>query len=211
MRKHRTALKQNNSGHGFATIEFLFAIVIAFGLTMITFSLTMTLSVVEVTQYIVYSASRAHAAANFDVEAQKKAAQDKYSSLIQSPAMAPLYQNGWFQVSSPAQLDIRSGAGKNFEREYGGNAPRQNLQGVRTTLRANILEMKLPLLGDIKPEDDSFSTRVNAVLIREVSHSECLEYMEQRRESLWTFDGANRFSRFRKTANLPTPWEDNGC
>lgn len=210
MRSLRITTTNKKSEGGFATIEFLFAIVIAFGLTMITFSLTMTLSVVEITQYIVYSASRAHAAANFDVDSQRKAAQDKYAALVQSNTMAPLYQNGWFQISSPAQLDIRSGAGKNFEREYGGNAPRQNLQGVRANLKATILDMKLPLLGNTA-EDSGFSTKINAILIREVSQAECLQFMEQRRESLWTFDGNNRFLRFRKTANLPTPWEDNGC
>ncbi len=196
---------------GFATVEFLFAIIIAFGLTMITFSLSITLSVVEVTQYIVYSAARAHAAANFDIDAQRKSAQTKYSSLVQSTAMAPLFQNGWFQISAANQLDIRSGGGRNFEQEYGGSNPRKNLQGVRANLRANVLEMKLPLLGDIKPEDDSFSTNINAILIRETTQVECLDYMDQRKETLWTFDGANRFSRFKKNADLPTPWEDNGC
>lgn len=198
---------------GFTTVEFLFAIVIAFGLTMLTFAMTTTLSVVEMTQYIVYSASRAHAAANFDVDAQQKTARDKYNSLINSTAMAPLYQNGWFQISTANQLDIRSGDGRNFEREYGGANPMKNLQGVRANLRVKILEMRWPLLGSIKPEDDGvgFSTKVNAILIREVSHTECQNYMEQRKDQLWTFDGQNRFVRFKKTAAIPTPWEDNGC
>jgi hypothetical protein len=198
---------------GFTTVEFLFAFVIAFGLTMLTFALTTTLSIVEMTQYIVYSASRAHSAANYDVDAQQEAARQKYASLVNSATMAPLYQNGWFEVSAANQLDIRSGDGRNFEREYGGNNPRKNLQGVRTNLRVKILEMQWPLIGSVKPEDEDagFITRINAILIREVSHSECLQYMEQRKNDMWTFDGQNRFVRFRRTADLPTPWEDNGC
>ncbi len=196
---------------GFVTVEFLIAIVIAFGLTILTFSLSLTLSVVEVSQYAVFSASRAHAAANFDVEAQKKAAQNKFGQLIGSPAMAPLFSNGWYEISSPTQLEIRSGNGVNFEREYGGTDPKKNLQGVRATLKAKILELRLPLVGDVKPEDDSFSARLNAILIREVSLRECQDYMDQRKEELWNFDGAGRFSRFKKNTAIATPWEDNGC
>jgi Flp pilus assembly protein TadG len=196
---------------GFVTVEFLVAMVIAFGLTVLTFSLSLTLSVVEVSQYAVFSASRAHSAGNYDIDAQKKAAQTKYGQLIGSAAMAPLFSNGWYEISSPNQLEIRSGAGVNFEREYGGNNNRKNLQGVRATLKAKILELRLPLIGNVSPEDDGFSTRLNAILIREVSQRECQDYMDQRREELWRFDGGSRFSRFRKTTELATPWEDNGC
>jgi hypothetical protein len=199
------------SQKGFVTTEFLIAIVIAFGLTVLTFSMTLTLSVVEVAQYAVFSASRAHSAANYNVEAQKKAAQNKYQQLITGPGLAPLFTNGWFEVSLPAQLEIRSGNGVNFEKEYGGTDPRKNLQGVRATFKAKILEMRLPMVGDVAPEDDSFMTRLNAILIREVSHKECMDFMEKRKEELWTFDGSNRFSKFKKNSDTPTPWEDNGC
>ncbi len=205
--------KRYKSQRGFTTVEFLFAFVIAFGLTMLTFSLTLSLSVVEVAQYIVYSSSRAHAASNFDKDAQQKAGRTKYSSLINSEAMAPLFQNGWYKISSPAQLEIRSGGGENFEKEYGGtnSGLRKFYQGVRANLRIAILEMKIPLLGSVAPEDSDvgFSTKINSMMIREVSHSECLEYMKNRSKALWTFDGANRFSKFENSS--ATPWEDNGC
>ena len=55
------------------------------------------------------------------------------------------------------------------------------------------------------------NTRLNAILIREVSQKECQDYMDQRREELWNFDGNNRFSRFRGNNDIATPWEDNGC
>ncbi len=193
---------------GFVTAEFLIAIVIAFGLTVLTFSLTMTLSVVEVAQYVVFSSSRAHSAANYDVDAQKKAATNKFNNLMASPSLAPLFGNGWFTISQP---EIRSGNGDNFEREYGGTDPRKNLQGVRATFKAKILEMRLPMIGNVSPEDDGFAAKLNAILIREVSQQECIDYMNQRREFLWNFDGGGRFSRFKPSGDLPTPWEDNGC
>lgn len=204
---------------GFVTTEFLIAIIIAFGLTMLTFSLTITLSVVEVSQYAVFSASRAHAAANYDVAAQQAAARKKFEQLISSPALAPLFGNDWFAISSPAQLEIRSGTSANsgssgapnFEQEYGGKDSLHNMQGVRASFTAKILQMKLPFLGSVTPDDDGFVTRLNAILIREVSQKECQEYMEKRRDELWTFDGKNRFSKFKKSSDEAVPWEDNGC
>lgn len=205
--------------HGFVTTEFLFAIIIAFGMTLLTFSLTFTLSIVEITQYITYSSSRAHVAGNYDVTSQQKEAQARYTQLISNPYLKPLYTNGWFEISKPSDIEIRSGSisGGNFEKDYGSGAAGQaqsdrvKSQGVRTTLTAKILEMRLPFIGQVSPENDGFKTRINALMIREPSQDECLKYMESRREQLWTFDGQSRFTRFRKTATIPTPWEDNGC
>jgi hypothetical protein len=195
---------------GFVTSEFLIAVTIAFGMTIITFAMTFTLSTVEVVQYIVYSTSRAHAAGNFDVTAQKEEARRKYQKLIADPVFAPLFANEWFEISPAAQLEIRSGNGENFENDYGVSA-RKNLQGVRTTLKANLLEQHLPLVGNITPEDDGFKTRINAILLREVSFAECSSFMESRMAALKAM-GNGRFSSLgNSTASLPTLWEDNGC
>ncbi len=203
----------NNSG-GFVTTEFLFAVIIAFGMTLITFALTFTLSTVEIAQYATFSASRAHAAANFDIDAQKKAAQIKYDSLVTTGSFSNLFKNGWFTLSKSEELEVRSGNGENFERDYpsSDSSASFNFQGVRTTFTAKILEMQLPFLGKIQPEeDDGFKTRLTAFLIREPSQKECIDFMEARKEKLWDYDGNGRFARFRKSSDVPTPWEDNGC
>lgn len=197
---------------GFVTSEFLIAVTIAFGLTILTFAMTFTLSTVEIVQYIVYSTSRAHAAGNFDVTAQKAEARKKYKELISSPAFAPLFANGWFEISSEAQLEIRSGNGENFENEYAASGNRKNLQGVRTTLKATVLEQRLPFLGRVTSEDDGFKTRLNAIIMREVSQKECLDYMDERARALKTTLGGGRFSSLgNPTKPVTTPWEDNGC
>lgn len=196
---------------GMVTAEFLIAIAIAFGLTLATFALTFTLSTVEAYQYVIYSTSRAHAAASFDVDTQKKSAIAKYNQLTNSEALKSLFSNGWFEVSKGDQLEIRSGNGDNFEKDYAATDNKKNLQGVRGTFKSKLMEMRLPFLGSISPEGDGFSARLNAILIREVSHKECVEFMEKRAEELWTFDGSNRFSKFKKSSNIDTPWEDNGC
>lgn len=202
---------------GFVTTEFLFAIIIAFGMTMLTFAMTYTLSTVEVVQYIVYSSSRAQAAANFDMDAQKKEAQLRYGKLANNPVLAPLFKNGWFEISTAAQIEVRSGEGDTFERDYpaGGGSTRTSptYQGVRTKFIARILEMRIPLLGKVTPEDDDgFVTKISALLIREPSQKECLDYMKRRKDELFnsgSFDG--RFTRFNQSSDIPIPWEDNAC
>lgn len=194
---------------GFVTSEFLISITIAFGLTMVTFGLTLTLSTAEVVQYIVYSAARAHSASSFDQGTQQEAARQKYRKLVQSPGLSSLLNGQWFEVGKPESLEIRSGNGDNFERDYGADGRRKYMQGVRTTFTANLLEMNLPMIGRVAEADgNGFTTRLNAMLMREVSHSECNQYMKDRADYLWTF-GGGRFNRFKKQS--ATPWEDNGC
>jgi hypothetical protein len=194
--------------NGFVTAEFMFAIIIATCMTILTFALTFTLSTVEIVQYMVFSASRAHAAANFDVDSQQKAARDKYNSLIGNKTFAPLFQNGWFEAPA-SKLEIRSGNGVNFEQEYSPTS-RPAAQGVRVTFKANLLELKLPLVGDVtSPSGNGFEAKVNALLIREISQKECLEYMDQRVDSLWNLSPG--IQRFRYQSSYVTPWEDNGC
>lgn len=197
------------SQSGFVTAEFLFAVIIAFGMTILTFAFTFTLSVVEVTQYALYSASRAHSAANYDKEAQQKQARTKYASLIQSQALGPLFNNGWFMVAKPDQIEIRSGDGTNFEREYAASSGnRHNMQGIRGFIVAKILEMRLPFIGNITPDDDGFKANLTAIMLREPSLKDCQEYMSQRADAVWSINGA---SKFRGAAGATIPWEDNGC
>lgn len=193
---------------GFITAEFLFAIVIAFGMSAIVFALTFTLSTVEVGQYIIYSTARAQAAGNFDKTAQSDAAKAKYSSLLADKGLASLFSNGWFTLSKVGDLELKQGNGDNFSRDY-DTETRGDLQGARTTFTAKILEMRLPLIGAITPDNGSFSAKLTGILIREPTEQECEQYMDQRAQELWNI-GDGRFEPYRK-GETTTPWEDNGC
>ncbi len=199
------------SQSGFVTAEFMFAVVIAFGMTILTFAFTFTLSTVEVTQYVLFSAARAHSAANYDKESQQKQARLKYTSLVTSKVLSPLFNNGWFEIAKPEQIEIRSGDGVNFEREYSTSTgdSRHNMQGVRGFITAKILQMRLPMIGDITPDDDGFKANLSAVMIREPSLKECQDYMGQRAAAVWNTNSG--FGKFKTSANANIPWEDNGC
>lgn len=193
---------------GFITTEFLFAIAIAFGMSMLTFAMTFTLSTVEVAQYIVYSAARAQAAGNLDQKTQVDEAKNKYNSLITDKRLASLFLNGWFLISKKADLEVKPGNNENFSGDYkkGGY---DTFQGVRTTFTAKILEMQVPFLGKITPDDDGFKTKIVALMIRESSTQECVKFMNDRVPQFSSFD---RFKTFLSNAkDPPIPWEDNGC
>lgn len=200
---------------GFITTEFLFAIVIAFGMSMLTFAMTFTLSTVEVAQYIVYSAARAQAAGNLDKQSQIDEARLKYDSLATDKKLSSLFSNGWFSISKKSELEVKPGSGgatANFGNDYqkGGY---DTFQGVRTTFIAKILELNVPFLGKVTPDDGGFKTRILALMIREPSHQECVEFMKERVVQFGSnpsFD--SRFGPFlSKSKDPPIPWEDNGC
>lgn len=201
-----------NNQSGFITTEFIFALSIAFGMSIIVFAMTYSLAVIEVSQYVVFSAARAHTAAQGTVEEQKLAARSKYSQLTNSSGLASVYRNGWFTISPPQQLEIRSGFDTTFDQDYQPSAGsnREVFTGVRATLRVELLELNLPLLGRIVPEDDGFKTRVAGILIREPSAEECRDFFEKKKDEVWNINGG-RFANFRGPGSLPDLWEDNGC
>jgi hypothetical protein len=202
-----TGLKRRSQS-GFITVEFLFAIVIAFGMSALVFAITFTLSTVEIGQYIIFSTARAHAAANFDRNTQSDTAKAKYSSLLADPGLGSLFANGWFTLSPVNQLEIKQGYGDNFSHDYDSGS-RGDLQGVRTTFTAKVLELRLPLIGSVTPDNGSFSAKLTGILIREPTEQECEQYMDQRAQELWNL-GDGRFQKYRQGTE-DTPWEDNGC
>ncbi len=200
---------------GFATVDFLFAIIIAFSLVVIVFSLTFTLSVVEVAQYVVFSAARAQSAGNLDPEAQEKAARAKYEKLVNHPVLRTVFRGRFFDISDSKKLEVKSGLNinGNFDQDYpaSGYVNRPVFQGVRTELLAKILELKIPFFGTITNDDDGFRTKVVAIILREPSMKECTDFMKQRMEELWRADGG-RAAEFRSSGKRPVvAWEDNGC
>lgn len=197
---------------GFITLDFIFAMVIAFGMSAVVFALTFTLSVIEVTQYVVFSSARSLAAAHVDKATQEKLARAKYASLIADPVLSPLYSNGWFTVSGSQELEVRSGDGNNFSTDYpsAGAANRDSFQGVRLSFQANMLALRLPVLGAITPDDEGFKTRLVAMLIREPTQTECQAFMEERKDQIWQLEGG-KWAKFKKSGEIATPQEDNGC
>lgn len=210
-------MKTLRNQSGLVTMEFIFSFVIAGGLAAVLFSISYTLSVVEVTQYVVYSAARAQLGGGKDPSSQKQAAIDKYTQLTSGKsAIALLYNKSkWFEVSKADSLDVRSGPsgdGQTFSDDLAGGSDQKDrnwFQGVSTVFTAKILNFKVPFLGSTNPdqEDNAFRTRLNAMLIREPSQKECRDFYESRRQALSQLSSGQGFYQ----SSLYIPQEDNGC
>lgn len=197
---------------GITTTDFLFSMMFAVSMILVTLALTFTLSMMEITQYLTYSAARAMAAAQETSEAQSAKAKTKFNALKNSAAFKNLYTGNWFTLSEP---EIRSGSAtssgpKNFDNDYPGagrDTNRPIMQGVRTTLTAKVLEINIPFVGSLAPDEGGFSARLVSMLIRESSFSECRDWMKAR------FLKLQQDQKIKPSGNTAAAiaWEDNGC
>lgn len=200
---------------GVVTVDFMFAIIVAGAFTVLLFSMSYALCVVEVTQYVAFSSARAFSVSNKDAEAQKEAGRRKFAQLTtgNSP-IASLYATSWFTIGKPDELDIRAGFGadgRQFSEDLaGGSDPsiRNWFHGVSTELTLGILAFNIPGLGSTYENDETdFKTRLNGILLRESSQQECQQFMEERKNALSSLPSGNRFYR----PDAYVPMEDNGC
>lgn len=202
-----------SNSQGLISVDFIFSLVLSVGLCIVLFSLTFTLSMAEVAQYVAFSTSRAFAAGHKTSGDQKKSATDKFDSLMNSPALKPIFSlvdGTWFKLSSP---DIRGGknildASGDFSNDYA--TTRVPALGVRLTFTPNILSLKLPFLGSTSLDGEPFSANVTSFLFREpTSEEECMAQVAKRYEAILDLD-----PRYRNLPSKPDkylPLEDNGC
>jgi len=199
---------------GQMTAEFMIAIVMAFGLFMLFFAMSFTFSVIEISQYVVYSTSRAHAASNLDMEAQKKAGDDKFKQLTNSSAIGNLYKNGWYVIGQPT---FKQGGEETFRNELANQNEdptaffKNVFVGVSVPFEAKIMTMKIPFISTNDEDDVSvFKTNINAILLREVSQKECqVEHWgkDRRGRALQALGSGRNFYKVDKYFRM----EDNGC
>lgn len=216
MQNRKSVLRNNR---GILTIDFLIAMTLAFGLVIMMFAFATSLTMIEVAQYMAYSAARAHSAAHLTQEKQVQMGKQKFESYLDKKkfaGLAPLLRNGWFDVNAKT-LEIRGG-GKSgmgsgdttFNSDYGYRQNALPQMGVRFKFQAKLLQLKLPLVGAIDG-DDEFGTFITGLMLREPSTEECKNQMqmEQRFKAIKALDG--RFSTNAVVDTAYFPMEDNGC
>lgn len=199
---------------GFIVTDFIFSIILASAIGVLLFSVSYSLVVVEITQYVSFSAARAHLAGNKDPDQQKDKARRKYDALVTGKGpVASVYSNGWFEVAKSAAIDIRGGPtadNRTFQTDLAGEErPTRNwFMGVSVPLTIKLMEFRMPLLGSTTSENEGgFKTRLNSMLIRDPSSKECRDFMDSRRAALQALPSAQTY--FDQGSYVPM--EDNGC
>lgn len=210
-----TSLIKNS--RGMITAEFIFAMVICAGICIVLFSLNFTLAMAEVAQYIAFSTARAHSASQIDQNKQIEIARQKYTALLNQPAIAVVFNKpageGWIELSRPNEIEIMGGgrmdAGFN---EYPYQEDRVPQVGVRLKFRPRILNMRIAFLGSTAEDPDAgFEANINALLIREPSVEECWnQQLQPRYDAILNLDPRYRILGDARK-NEYTAMEDNGC
>ncbi len=195
---------------GFLSLDFIFALVMVVGFSIMLFAVTFTLSIVEIAQYISFSSARSYHAAHFTIGDQARMGNTKFSQLMEQPALKPLFRpGGWFEIQTP------DGAVGNYNRFYESkNIKSSNagysFYGSRIRLIANIMDLKFPILGSTSDQPGAFSANVSSYLSREPTEQECREGFEaQRYQQILTL--SNIYAAPGNDGTGYVVMMDNGC
>jgi hypothetical protein len=190
-----------NREDGQITLDFIFALTIGFGFSILFFAISFTLSMVEVCQYVTFAAARTYYAANVSEQAQKDLGEKKFNELKGKGFIKNILKTGWVTLG-----DVQLG---NFNDDYSDSeaGPDAIFVGARVPFQANVLNLRLPLLGATVTDTQTGKATLNAYLLREVSTDECRSnFTSQRVSNLKQVD--SRYQNFGNDGYLIT---DNGC
>ena len=196
--------------HGFLSLDFIFALVIVVGFSVVLFAITFTLSIVEITQYISFSSARSFYAAHFTLNDQIQMGTKKYQELLEQPAFKPLFRpGGWFELQTP------DGVVGDYNRIYTAKGTKSTNAGFsyfgsRIKLIANIMDLRFPIIGATSDRPGAFSANVSSYISREPTEQECRENFENQRY-LQILSLSNIYQVPGNDGKGYTPIVDNGC
>lgn len=190
---------------GLITLDFVFALVLVFAFTAILFTVSLTLSVVEIAQYITYASARNYFAGHQTKQRQEELAEAKFNQLANAAALKPLFNNGWFELK-----DFRVGEGDVYQ-EIQQNPDRFTFYGTTVYLRAPVLNFRVPFFGrTAEDEDSAFEAQIASWLAREPTTFECREFNQERMKLIKQI-GGNTYNAPQINENAYVVMTDNGC
>ena len=205
---------QKSNTSGFVTADFIFSFLLASMMTTLLFGLCFTFTVIEIAQYISFSATRSAIPAHKSHDDQKRRAERKYDQLISNSVIKPLLNlnNGWFTLAlDPRDIKLNENPNDDFRDEYSGDPSPVIVPaaGVKLTLTANILNLNLGPLGRIESETgNGFNLKIGTLLLREPTQQECQKLIESRYGRIQGLEP--RYSMLGNASSY-FPMEDNGC
>ena len=193
-------MKTLKNENGILTLDFIFASMLVFGLTAILFSFGLTLSVVEVVQYMSFASARNYSLAHLDKDKQRERGELKYQELVTNPIFDSLVSNGWFEAG---QVEI-----DDFNGEFAPDSSFEsdNFVGARIPFAAPILYKRIPIIGTTASGPDGFTANIQSFLAREPTFRECQALINERAESFQNLLDYRDFSVSEVAIMM-----DNGC
>ena len=199
--------------NGSITVDYLFAFFLVAGFSSVIMTFSVTLSTVEVVQYMAFASARNFMAGNVSPQKQSEAASRKFFALKDSPVVAPLLSGGWFNVPDESFIADYNLPAKHAAFEEYAPDPLINLfHGVVVGFESRILDFQIPFFGGTKKSDQDsdagFTANITAFLGREPSFDECDNFNRQR----WNFiRNLHASYSAAQDSNSYTIINDNGC
>ncbi|RME18010.1 MAG: hypothetical protein D6797_01285 [Bdellovibrio sp.] len=204
----KTLQEKNKDSAGFITTDFLFAFILVISFAVVLFKITLTLSVIEMAQYITFASARNFFAAHISENKQRALAQQKYQSLLDNKEhyfyhfLGPHHR--WFSISENPRPGNFS---KLYPKASGPLDSSKLFQGVRINFIAQALNFGLPFLGNTTENGQPPTTFVNSYLGREPSSNECQIFNQQRFRKIINLNPAYQRARIQAYISI----SDNGC
>lgn len=177
-------LKMLQNEKGTLALDFLFAFVLMFGFTLILMSVALTLSAVEMTQYLTFASARSYLGAHISREDQSDDATAKYSQLLTSPAYAFIRRGSWFEVFPTPYLGNAANNPQLQGYQQSNDLEPNLFVGAVTYFTAKILDQQIPFFGTTAPSGDGtgsgFGVHIGTYLGREPTSLECIDFVRQR-------------------------------
>ena len=209
-------LKNNQSG--FIAAEFLFSFIVVVACGILMFGLTFSLTTIEISQYITWSAARNFAVGNMDEDTSRSSAIMKYNSIAKAFPLLTGHgsENPWFELSKSEEIKIGDLASdvqapQNGNNLDGGSQVRHPWYGVRTSIDLKLFKsLKVPFLGKVTNSPDDFVFPVRAFILRQPSVTECQNFFNKKfTEGIQKIIGTN-WNKLGDPSKY-VPHEDNGC
>ncbi|MEC9283478.1 MAG: hypothetical protein VX642_12245 [Bdellovibrionota bacterium] len=197
--KGRNILKDES---GSIAVDFTFGLTLAIVSMGVFFAISLTLSMVELTQYVAFATSRTYHAGHLSQATQAARGDKKLRNLLSTePFKTMLKESGWFEVK------VEDSALGNYATEFNAADPRGRdiFEGAKLTFTADILDMSFPIIGG--NSDGPFTTNVFSFLGREPSTQECMENFFKQKTNL--IQGLGYTYPVNASAISVVP--DNGC
>lgn len=194
-----------NNQSGLITLDFVFALVLVFAFTAILFTVSLTLSTIEIAQYITYASARNYFAGHQTKQRQEELGKQKFEQLSAAAALKPLFNNGWFELKG-----FKIGEGDMYQ-EIQQEPDRFTFYGATVFLRAPVLNFRVPFFGRTAEDEDSvFQAQIASWMAREPSTQECNEFNVNRMKLIKEMAG-NAYNVPQISENAYAVMTDNGC
>ncbi len=213
----QTSFQSMSNQQGALAVDFIFAFTLIFGFTLILFSFALTLTAVEMTQYLTYTSARAYFASHLSEDKQSELASKKYNALMATEGYSFLNKNSWFEIGHRHIGNLEHHPDEEMKSYLPPSGNPNRFEGVVVSFVARILSMSSPFFGSTEPSGDgtgsTFVTRISSYLGREPTAEECKKFIENRWKQIRQLNvsGGGASYSTGTNDNVYFPIMDNGC